>query len=88
MIEHIALGIAKLERARNLKVMMDNGEVTFAGNRNLKIFGGLKCDSGKRMKVKNRVFFRNKEEALSLGYRPCGHCLKSEYILWKKNRED
>jgi methylphosphotriester-DNA--protein-cysteine methyltransferase len=35
------------------------------------------------MKVVNRVFFQNEQEALTNGYRPCGHCLREEYKAWK-----
>jgi len=35
------------------------------------------------MKIENRVFFISEKEALDNGYRPCGHCMKSEYQKWK-----
>jgi methylphosphotriester-DNA--protein-cysteine methyltransferase len=57
------------------------GEIWFGGNRVLKIYGKLSCASGKRMKKENRVFFNSKEEALHAGFRPCGHCMKDEYLL-------
>ncbi|MBO0322303.1 metal-binding protein [Muricauda sp. CAU 1633] len=60
-----------------------NGKILFGGNKNLKIYGTLKCTSGKRMKRKNRVFFTSEEEALSMEYRPCGHCMKTAYKKWK-----
>nr|WP_313809976.1 Ada metal-binding domain-containing protein [Allomuricauda sp.] len=66
---------------RNLK----QGKIKWAGNRTLKIYGTLQCFSGKRMKRENRVFFTTEEEALALGYRPCGHCLRSKYVDWKNN---
>jgi len=49
----------------------------------LKIYGTLNCKSGKRMKMVNRIFFRLEYEAISLGYRPCGHCMKKKYEVWK-----
>lgn len=58
-------------------------KILFGGNLNLKIYGSLRCRSGKRMKRKNRVFFKDELEALALGYRPCGHCMKQAYIDWK-----
>lgn len=58
-------------------------KILFGGNLNLKIYGSLRCRSGKRMKRKNRVFFKNELEALALGYRPCGHCMKQAYMDWK-----
>jgi methylphosphotriester-DNA--protein-cysteine methyltransferase len=51
-------------------------EILFGGNKKLKIYGTISCSSGKRMKKENRVFFKDKAEALQAGYRPCGHCMK------------
>ena len=53
--------------------------ICFGGNRRLKIYGTLNCLSGKRMKRESRVFFSSEVEANSQGYRPCGHCMRSEY---------
>jgi len=58
-------------------------EICFGGNENLRIYGRLNCRSGKRMNRKNRVFFRTINEAVKLGFRPCGHCMNSEYKKWK-----
>ena len=58
-------------------------EIRFGGNKKLKIYGTLHCKSGKRMKKENRVFFNSVSEALDNGYRPCGNCLKSDYLKWK-----
>ncbi|WP_312084196.1 Ada metal-binding domain-containing protein [Epilithonimonas hominis] len=58
-------------------------EFLFAGNSRLKIFGLLTCNSFKRLKRKNRVFFTTKKDALSNGFRPCGKCLPKEYKKWK-----
>jgi len=55
----------------------------FGGNSKLKIYGTLKCSSGKRMKRNNRVFFISEQEAVEMGYRPCGHCMRSEYQKWR-----
>ena len=60
-----------------------NGEICFGGNQKLKIYGTLRCSSGKRMKRENRVFFSSDEEAKQNGFRPCGHCMKTEYQNWK-----
>ena len=60
-----------------------NGEISFAGNQRLKIYGKLGCKSGKRMKSSNRVFFKNEPEAIARGFRPCGHCMKEAYNRWK-----
>jgi methylphosphotriester-DNA--protein-cysteine methyltransferase len=61
---------------KSLFTSIRSGMIQFAGNRRLKIYGRLDCWSGKRMKKENRVFFRNEKEAIELGYRPCGHCMK------------
>ncbi|WP_230383895.1 Ada metal-binding domain-containing protein [Pedobacter endophyticus] len=34
------------------------------------------------MKIENRVFFKTENEALAMGFRPCGHCLKQQYNQW------
>jgi methylphosphotriester-DNA--protein-cysteine methyltransferase len=52
------------------------GKITLAGNRNLRIYGTLRCGSGKRMKTANRIFFENEAEAIQMGYRPCGNCMR------------
>ncbi|HVX49171.1 MAG TPA: Ada metal-binding domain-containing protein, partial [Chitinophagaceae bacterium] len=64
--------------------MIKAGQITMAGNAALKIYGTLRCASGKRMKAQNRVFFTGEEEAAAAGYRPCGHCLHEKYLIWKQ----
>jgi methylphosphotriester-DNA--protein-cysteine methyltransferase len=59
------------------------GKISIGGNRPAKIFGLLSCSSGKRMKRSNRVFFENINAAVAEGYRPCAHCMKLQYQLWK-----
>lgn len=66
-----------------LFILLKSGSVKFAGNRKLKIYGLLNCRSGKRMKMSNRVFFKDESEARLLDYRPCGHCMRNEYCKWK-----
>jgi hypothetical protein len=58
-------------------------QISLGGNSKLKIYGKLNCRSGKGMKKENRVFFRSREEAIRQGFRPCGHCLSSDYKKWK-----
>ncbi len=79
MYKHTDLGNATFAQNRALKNLIASGAVTLAGNKNLKIYGRLQCKSGKRMHTKNRVFFGSEIEAVKLGYRPCGHCMKKEY---------
>lgn len=62
------------------------------GNKKLKIYGKLDCPSAlnwikKGYYSSNRVFFENEQIAKQLGYRPCGICMKNEYVKWKiKNK--
>lgn len=77
MIEHLLLNDL------SLRSLLRRKEITFAGNKTLKIYGTLHCRSGKRMKKKNRLFFSDEAEALAMGYRPCGHCMKASYTSWK-----
>ncbi|MDX6183472.1 Ada metal-binding domain-containing protein [Flavobacterium sp. Fl-77] len=77
MIEHYKISDSELHHK------IKNHEICFGGNRKLKIYGILKCASGKRMKRENRVFFLSENEARQSGFRPCGHCMKTEYLNWK-----
>lgn len=86
MVKHLALGDNSFAQLRQLKIRIDNNEIQLGGNSNLKIYGTLSCKSGKRLKVKNRVFFKNEEEAIRAGYRPCGHCMRTKYKLWKNEQ--
>jgi len=70
MFNHEALTSTELKR------LIRERKIHFAGNKNLKVYGTLHCGSGKRMKVSNRVFFENEKEAIDLGYRPCGNCMR------------
>ena len=70
-----------------LITLIKEGKLRLGGNAKLKIYGTLTCKSGKRMLRKNRVFFESEVEALAAGYRPCGHCMRKEYLVWKaKNK--
>jgi methylphosphotriester-DNA--protein-cysteine methyltransferase len=77
MIRHIEMD----DKALYQKIRQK--EIVFGGNSILKIYGTLQCKSGKRMKKKNRVFFISTEQAKEQGYRPCGHCLRTDYKIWK-----
>jgi hypothetical protein len=68
--EDSLVGKNRLRKQINEKVLV------LGGNAGLKIYGKLSCKSGKRMLRKNRVFFHSEKEAIDLGYRPCGHCMK------------
>jgi methylphosphotriester-DNA--protein-cysteine methyltransferase len=77
MILHSAISDAGLRNKIRGK------KIRFGGNRKLKIYGTLQCNSGKKMKRENRVFFSTENEAIQNGYRPCGHCMKQEYKIWR-----
>ena len=66
-----------------LRKKIKEESITLGGNRRLKIYGKLHCKSGKRMKLENRVFFTNEKNAREKGFRPCGHCMRVEYLKWK-----
>ncbi len=85
MKKHIDLGKTPFIRSKHLFQLIENQEITLGGNKNLKIYGTLGCRAGKRMKVENRVFFKDEAEALSCGYRPCSVCLRAKYVVWKSN---
>lgn len=63
--------------------LIKKGDITLGGNKQLKIYGTLRCTSGNRMKLVNRVFFKDEKEVMDAGYRPCGHCMREKYIAWK-----
>lgn len=69
---------------KELRALIKARVFKLGGNKKLKIFGQLNCTSGKRMLKENRVFFNSVYEAKHLGYRPCGHCMKNEYKIWKQ----
>ncbi|SHN36751.1 Ada metal-binding domain-containing protein [Mucilaginibacter sp. OK098] len=77
MVRHIDIN------NQDVRKLIRHKEIKLGGNRNLKIYGLLRCKSGKRMKRENRVFFTDLGEATDSGYRPCGNCLRSEYKEWK-----
>jgi len=76
-----------LKGDRTIRSLIRQGHIILGGNKKLKIYGTLKCRSGKRMTRKNRVFFGSEAEAIAAGFRPCGHCLAQKYKTWKKTVE-
>ena len=81
---------------KDYKLLTSSGIVTskipgtLGGNKKLKIYGKFDCKTAlywidKGHYIKTRVFFENEEVAQSLGYRPCGVCMKKEYKIWKEN---
>lgn len=84
MIKHIDIGNDLESRKKELGKLIRSGKIQFGGYRKAKIYGTLSCSSGKKMKVENRVFFETEKEALDAGYRPCGHCMRDKFKIWKK----
>jgi methylphosphotriester-DNA--protein-cysteine methyltransferase len=86
MYHHVQLGTTQFGRLRVLYNLIKNCSITFAGYSKGKIYGRLNCNAGKRMKPENRVFFTSEAEAMAHGYRPCGSCMRSSYLQWKKRQ--
>ncbi|MBE9662544.1 Ada metal-binding domain-containing protein [Mucilaginibacter myungsuensis] len=84
MVKHVSLGDTDFVRTSALAKLILTSQIRFGGNSKLMIYGRLDCRSSKRMKVSNRVFFKDGNEALSFGYRPCGHCMLDAYKTWKR----
>jgi hypothetical protein len=83
MILHSRLGNSPFERSRNLLIKIQQNEISLGGYKKDKIYGTLSCNSGKRMKISNRIFFKDENEAIKNGYRPCAHCMSEKYKRWK-----
>lgn len=88
MYHHIEIVNTYAEGRNKLASLIRAGEVTLGGYKKAKIYGLLSCRSGKRMNIKNRVFFKDENEALQQGYRPCGHCMPEKHQLWKGAKEE
>jgi methylphosphotriester-DNA--protein-cysteine methyltransferase len=80
MMEHHAIDTQVLHR------LIRSKKIQWGGHKKLKVYGILSCASGKRMKRMHRVFFETEQEAIQLGYRPCGNCLRAKHRDWKNNR--
>lgn len=83
MTPHTDLGLTRFARLRALVPLIRGGEITLGGHRPGKLYGRLDCRAGKRMNDENRVFFRDKTEAVEQGYRPCAVCMPIAYRTWK-----
>lgn len=86
MIKQTELGTTKHKQIAAIWTLVKRGTISLAGNRKLKIYGRLDCGSGKRMKPKNRIFFKDDKEAEDRGYRPCGNCMPKRYQKWKGSK--
>jgi methylphosphotriester-DNA--protein-cysteine methyltransferase len=72
------------ELGNAVRQLIRDGGITLGGHVRCKIYGRLSCKSGKRMRPKHRVFFKDEAEAIAEGYRPCGHCMPEKYKIWKE----
>jgi methylphosphotriester-DNA--protein-cysteine methyltransferase len=72
MVKHAGINNEELRKRIKQK------QISFAGNVRLKIYGRLNCESGKRMKKGNRVFFISEKEAIAEGFRACGNCMRNK----------
>jgi len=59
------------------------------GHKGNKIYGRLDCPTALRyialgQYVQHRVFFATEDIAKAAGYRPCGSCMREEYLKWKR----
>ncbi|MDQ6481793.1 Ada metal-binding domain-containing protein [Dyadobacter sp. LHD-138] len=86
MVKHETLGNSASDRSSALGRLIRSGEVTLGGYKKNGIYGTLRCSAGRRMKLENRVFFRDEQEAIGLGYRPCGNCMPEQYKFWKAGK--
>ena len=67
------------EKDRNISfdtdIEAEKNDVTYVFNNNSKKFHYPSCHSVTEMKPKNReYFYGTRDEALALGYQPCGSC--------------
>lgn len=51
-----------------------NNHEAYVGNRNTKKFHYAECSSVSDMKDNNKVFFDNRNDAVSKGFTPCKRC--------------
>jgi len=59
---------------------------TMGGNSRHRIHGRLDCWSANRALptyASIRFFFADEQAAIAAGYRPCGHCMREGYKVWK-----
>ena len=83
MLLHTELGTTREKRQKKLAGLIRRGAISLGGYSKGKIYGLLRCKPGKRMRIENRVFFKDEKEPIQYGYRPCAHCLPEKYKLWK-----
>ena len=79
---------------KKYKLLSANGSIeesetpgTLGGHSKAKIYGKLDCSAANSALSKgyadHKVFFASKDTPVDAGYRPCGRCMRQEYIEWK-----
>ena len=60
------------------------------GNGRARIYGSLDCWNARAAMRRwpgvyetHRVFFRDEQTAIAAGFRPCGHCQRAAYRVWR-----
>ena len=84
--------------AKQYKLLDKSGKIypskekgTVGGHKGSKIYGKLNCPSAltyitKGQYISQRVFFKDMKTAKQAGYRPCGVCMKKEYLKFKEKK--
>lgn len=67
MHEHFSLASNNEARKKTLGQLIRAGEITLGGNKKEKIYGLLRCSSGKKMKIENRIFFTSERRISRYG---------------------
>lgn len=81
--------------SKTYKLLSPNGGIyesevpgELGGNKKAKIYGKLTCTAANgaisKGYAQHRVFFENESKAIEAGYRPCGRCMRDEYVVWSK----
>ncbi len=64
-------------------------------SKNRSVYGRLDCPAALRALEApthasyelHRVFFRNEDDAIAAGFRPCGRCLPEKFAVWKAGKD-
>jgi len=75
----------------NRTTVLSDTPGTLGGNTKANIYGHLDCSAANRALSKgyaqHRVFFANEQDAIQVGYHPCGSCMREQYKRWKSGPE-
>ena len=52
----------------------DNKVYYYCGNKNSKIYHKISCNSAKKTREENKVYFNSPEDCQNAGYKPCKIC--------------